>query len=1500
MREIKSDKLTSTAAANWSTAARQAQPPPAFDPSLVQSIYLTELGGGSEQPAALKRVMLLEVSQYLENYLWPHFEAGAASFEHVMSIILMVNEKFREGVPAWTCFEKRQEAFPDFFRACLQLKADGAEGQVARPMRMHERTSFLIFTINLFQSLEHEMVRPLVLKLVSLPLWRALSPARLQLELHALPQLAKHWKLLNKKEAKASKQPGYVPPPQRPDTRFVPGLLDEFLETLEQALTAEEAEGDAPDVAMAEGAAAGGRGGGQKAGRVQPQARAYLERFLELLIDLLSQLPTRRFVRTLLDDRAILIKIKLSPVYQRPEAALYRQLADLLQFYSGFPINDHTGDPATDDDIAAAHYEKVCQLQRLAFKHWPSLRELALSNCGTVEKRDTLRRSLAGLSQEELHRLVVRQLRLVSEHDPWAQDKAFLMEVMLSTYERRRSQREVINEMPLYPTEGVLWDESQVPSTAYTGEGCLALPKLNLQFLTAHDYLLRNFNLFRLEATYEIREDIADVLGRIGAYWDDSGEVPLVKFAGWARMALPLQTFRITEVRKPAVGETKPAAVTANVVISTKTLRGDIRSEWDELRQHDVLFLMTLRPPSGAEAAAMYEGGRKPSAAEKHGLVYVRGCEIIELKDEGGRLMNDFTGRVRRDEYKPPEGTTRTLTVALDTAQYQLDMNHLGKTKGAEDPYSTFNIIMRRKPKENNFKAVLESIRDLMNEEVIIPPWLHDIFLGYGDPGAAQWRQLPQEQLLHTVDFKDTFLNAQHVLDSFPSYAVSFRPAPSQPHPVPPFRITFPSDTTTSAPDAPKHTPQQQQQQQQEASTGTNSTVNGSTPPSLPASDPGAVLAGEGGGGGAGHGGGITGAGAEGVNGSSTGASGKPVLVVEGYVPPDPGPYPQDAPRMNSVRFTPVQVEAIIAGVQPGLTMVVGPPGTGKTDTAVQIMHVLYHNCHAQRTLLIAHSNQALNDLFQKIIERDVPARYLLRLGMGEQELDTEQDFSRVGRVNAMLARRLELLASVERMARQFGVVEDISYTCETAGYFWLMHGLSRWERFVASVERVRTPEAVAAAFPFKEFFSDAPQPLFRGLSYEQDMERARGCLRHLRTLFQELEECRAFELLKGQADRVNYLMTKHAKIVAMTCTHAALKRREFIDLAFKYDNLLMEEAGQILEIETFIPMLLQRQEDGRSRLKRVVLIGDHHQLPPVVQNMAIQKYSHLDQPLFTRFIRLGTPYVELNAQGRARPSIARLYNWRYRSLGDLPAVSTEPNFLAANPGFAFDYQFINVPDFLGKGELEPHPYFYQNLGEAEYVVSLFTFMRLMGYPASKITILTTYNGQKHLIRDVVERRCAAVPQLGRPHKIATVDKYQGQQNDYVLLSLVRSRIVGHLRDVRRLVVALSRARLGLYIVGRQSLFGNCYELQPAFKQLLARPTQLALVKGEAYGACSRKLGDKVEFDLIPGVEAMADLVTRIFAEQMEFAAADAAAIQAELPRLKLRHPLRWLLLRSL
>ena len=103
-----------------------------------------------------------------------------------------------------------------------------------------------------------------------------------------------------------------------------------------------------------------------------------------------------------------------------------------------------------------------------------------------------------------------------------------------------------------------------------------------------------------------------------------------------------------------------------------------------------------------------------------------------------------------------------------------------------------------------------------------------------------------------------------------------------------------------------------------------------------------------------------------------------------------------------------------------------------------------------------------------------------------------------------------------------------------------------------------------------------------------------------------------------------NRTFLKEAKIIAMTCTHAALKRKELVELGFKFDNILMEESAQILEIETFIPLLLQNPEDGFNRLKRWIMIGDHHQLPPVIKNQAFQKYSNMEQSLFTRFVRLG------------------------------------------------------------------------------------------------------------------------------------------------------------------------------------------------------------------------------------------------------------------------------------
>ena len=93
----------------------------------------------------------------------------------------------------------------------------------------------------------------------------------------------------------------------------------------------------------------------------------------------------------------------------------------------------------------------------------------------------------------------------------------------------------------------------------------------------------------------------------------------------------------------------------------------------------------------------------------------------------------------------------------------------------------------------------------------------------------------------------------------------------------------------------------------------------------------------------------------------------------------------------------------------------------------------------------------------------------------------------------------------------------------------------------------------------------------------------------------------------------------------------------------------------------------------------------------------------------------------------------------------------------------------------------------------------------------------------------------------GNHPKVTTVDKYQGQQNDFVLLSLVRTERAGHIWDTRRLVVALSRSRLGLYIFGKTDLFSEVWELKSAMKALLDRPTKLSLCTDEVKNTTTRK-----------------------------------------------------------
>ena len=245
---------------------------------------------------------------------------------------------------------------------------------------------------------------------------------------------------------------------------------------------------------------------------------------------------------------------------------------------------------------------------------------------------------------------------------------------------------------------------------------------------------------------------------------------------------------------------------------------GDVRDEWSSMRRHDIGFLVTIRPTNTPEQPA-YRRDSPESFVRQMGLVCVRGCEIEGLLGEDGKLIGDDYQQQQKQQQRNQQrgydigkagggkssfsSHLRTHRVQLDANQYKLDNDKLMASKpGTEDIYNTFNVFVRRRPKENNFKAILDCIRDMMNTSFVVPDWLRDLILGYGDPAAACYTSAALEpRRIATLDFNDTFLSYEHLVASFPAdkYELVLQQQQQQQQqqtiettvPRPPFRLTF-------------------------------------------------------------------------------------------------------------------------------------------------------------------------------------------------------------------------------------------------------------------------------------------------------------------------------------------------------------------------------------------------------------------------------------------------------------------------------------------------------------------------------------------------------------------------------------------------------------------------------------------------------------------------------------------------------------------------------------
>ncbi|KAM0385686.1 hypothetical protein ACHAPZ_000804 [Fusarium culmorum] len=557
------------------------------------------------------------------------------------------------------------------------------------------------------------------------------------------------------------------------------------------------------------------------------------------------------------------------------------------------------------------------------------------------------------------------------------------------------------------------------------------------------------------------------------------------------------------------------------------------------------------------------------------------------------------------------------------------------------------------------------------------------------------------------------------------------------------------------------------------------------------------------------------------------------------------------------------QLKSLINGLSSDVALIQGPPGTGKSFLGAIILLTILRLTKS-RVLVLSYTNHALDQFLEDLMNIGVNSDEMVRLGSKftpatHSTLLQEQN----GQKQFRLTMEEKNILNVLQAEESFLNVERDECSKKLTGYDVnptdILEHLEFSDSFTAAWSAFQVPEDDGFQMVDGHGNIMEPEAIYSHWIRNGDakvMGNLDESLEESSRVFWDLSHASRLELhhewaskvreeqiinfadlskrfsdtkaqIKSIKDEQSRRVLKNKRIIGCTTT-AAAKYQSIIETAVP-DIILVEEAGEILEAHIITAM--------SASVKKLILIGDHKQLRPKVGNYALTKEKgegyDLNVSLFERLITHGRHFTALEEQHRSHPDISQYPRMlAYPELKDMPSTLKRDSIrgLKSRITFVHHEKPEDTMDDVNDSRDPTAKATKRNTHEALMVLKMVRFLSQNGYKTQNMVVLTPYLGQLFLLKETLRQETDPVlgdidshdllraglitPAAAKVNKtslrLSTIDNYQGEECDIVIVSLTRSNNsgdIGFLYARERLVVLLSRARNGMILFGNMETF---------------------------------------------------------------------------------------------